>query len=318
MYRILLGSTLLMMCSVAAAQDPACNSSERTTAYTAYYDARKVTDPASQKKAYEAAQLYLQQWSKCEDQYSKSAKDFIDFYELVRARLELYDLIFGSTPNYSQAFAVGKKILARQPDELYTLMSLSFAGNAALRKGTNTFVADTLIFAAKAAQLIESGKKTTNWAPFKTREDALAYLYYWIGEAYWPTSKDPDAALPFYLKAATIDSTLKKDASVYSRLASVYQLSVYDKFSAAYRASNFIPGSDQQTAETEKLHKVVDHLIDYYARAVNAAGNDSKYTRIKSDWREALTVFYKYRHNGSTDGLEDFIVNVMNTPLPKP
>jgi hypothetical protein len=318
MYRIVLASTLLTICSQAVAQDPTCNSTEQTASYTAYYESRKTTDPASQKKAYEAAQLYLQQWAKCDDKYTKSAREFIDFYELTNARLELHDLIFGSTPNHTQAFAVGEKILARQPDDLYTLMSLSFAGNAALQRRTNTFVADTLIYAKKAAHLIETGKTTTNWAPFKTKQDALGYLYYWIGEAYWPTGKDPDAALPFYLKAATTDSALKKDASVFARLADVYQLSVYEKVRQEYGRSNVPFESKQHRMEVEKLNQVVDRLIDYYARAVNAAGTDPKYARKKTEWREYVSVFYKFRHNGTTDGLEDYIANVMNSPLPKP
>jgi hypothetical protein len=70
--------------------------------------------------------------------------------------------------------------------------------------------------------------------------------------------------------------------------------------------------------EVEKLNQVVDRLIDYYARAVNAAGTDPKYARKKTEWSEHVTVFYKFRHNGTTDGLEDYIANVMNSPLPKP
>ena len=114
-----------------------------------------------------------------------------------------------------------------------------------------------------------------------------------------------------------MDSNLKNSPVLYGRLASVYEQSAYERVKAEYRMSNVPPGSYEQRKEFERLNHVIDRLMDYYARAVATAGTDPKYAQLKYGWKEAVTQFYKFRNKGTTQGLDDFIAKVMNTPLPR-
>ena len=57
-------------------------------------------------------------------------------------------------------------------------------------------------------------------------------------------------------------------------------------------------------------------MIDAYARAVAAAGNDPANAQNKAQWMASLTNYYKFRHDGLDTGLSDLIAGVMTKPLP--
>jgi hypothetical protein len=57
-------------------------------------------------------------------------------------------------------------------------------------------------------------------------------------------------------------------------------------------------------------------MIDSYARAVSLAGNDPKYAQNRTAWLNALTPFWKFRHEDTDAGLTEFIATVLSKPLP--
>ena len=316
-----LATTLLIFSipSIAAAQaaQDVCNGNERIAMYTDYYNKKK-GDAAAQKEAYDIAKQYLQKWPQCSDQYAKAVQKFIDAYDQAKAQTDLQVMVFGTNPNYPQAMELGKRLLVSQPDDLNLLMTLGYAGYLALLKNNNALSADATIYSRKALQLIESGKTPAVWSPFQSKKEALALLNYALGEFTFSVNKDAAAAFPLYLKAATIDSPTKKSAVVYGRLATTYEVE-YERLNQDYITKfGGKPETDESKAALEKVNQLVDRLIDYYARAISFAGNDAKLTQNKSAWMERLTEIYKFRHGGMTDGLDQLVANVTNTPLPQP
>ena len=58
-----------------------------------------------------------------------------------------------------------------------------------------------------------SPASSTEWAPFKGKDDTLAYLNYAVGFLTLKTA--PDQAIDSLLKAAQYDSDIKKTPSTY-------------------------------------------------------------------------------------------------------
>jgi hypothetical protein len=163
--------------------------------------------------------------------------------------------------------------------------------------------------------MIESGKAPASWAPFKGKDDTLAYLYDVVGRL---TLKDnPSGALTAFLKKAQFETDLKKDPWTYYFIAAAYESGPYAKLSADYKTK--FEGKDE-TPESklalENINQVIDRMVDAYARAVALAGNDVKYQAPKKDWMEGLSTWYKYRHNQSDAGLNELIASVLSKPLP--
>ena len=76
--------------------------------------------------------------------------------------------------------------------------------------------------------------------------------------------------------------------------------------------------SPESKAALENINKVVDKIIDAYARAVALAGNDPQNQKAKDGWMATLTNFYKFRHDKSDAGLTELIAGVLAKPLPQP
>ena len=179
-----------------------------------------------------------------------------------------------------------------------------------------------MTYSRKAIQLIESGKvpesldgKSLPWAPFKGKEDTLAYLHHGIGRL--SVKSNPEEALRELIKALSYETDLKKEPWEYYFIAAAYETGPYPKLSADYK-TKFL-GKDE-TPESKlalaNIGQVVDRMIDAYARAIALAGKDAKYETEKKAWTEALSPWYKFRNNDSEAGMSEFIASVLTKPLP--
>ena len=76
------------------------------------------------------------------------------------------------------------------------------------------------------------------------------------------------------------------------------------------------PETPESKAALEKLNVVMDRIIDAYARAIAAAGTDPKTQQNRTDWTAKLSTYYKFRHEGSDAGMNEFIAAALQKPLP--
>ncbi len=264
--------------------------------------------------AYQAARDYLQKYSKEKDQYTDYLQKWVLFYERDDRKLKLPVLIYNDK-NFAEAYRTGAQVLADEPNYLRAQIDLGYAGYLATSEKNEAFNADALGYAHKAIQALESGKTPADWAPFKGKDDTLAYLYYTVG--FLNLKSAPDQAIEPLLKAAQFESDLKKAPSTYYFLAVAYQSGPYKTLSTAYQTTYANkPETPESKAALEKSNVVIDRIIDAYARAIAAAGTDPKNAQNKTQWLATLTSFYKFRHQDSDAGLTEFIAAALTKPLP--
>ncbi len=182
--------------------------------------------------AYQAARDYLQKYSKDKDQYTDYLKQWVLFFERDDRKLKLPVLIYNDK-NFAEAYRVGAQVLADEPNYLRAQIDLGYAGYLATSEKNEAFNADALGYAHKAIQALEGGKTPADWAPFKGKEDTLAYLYYTVG--FLNLKSAPDQAIEPLIKAAQFESDLKKAPSIYYFLAVAYQNGPYKTLSSAYQ-----------------------------------------------------------------------------------
>jgi len=293
--------------SVVLAQET--NDPVKIEIYKRFVDNR-VPNPTA---AYQAARDYLQKYQKDKDQYTDYLTKWVTLYERAERKSRLPILI--NEKNYAEAYTTGAKILADEPDYLRAQIDLGYAGYLAASAKNETHNNEALGYAKKAIQTIESGKAPTEWAPFKGKDDTLAYLNYAVGFLTLKTS--PDQAIDSLLKAAKYESDIRKTPSTYYFLAVAYESGPYKTMSMAYQ-SKFAdkPETPESKAALEKLNVVMDRIIDAYARAIAAAGTDPKTEQSRKEWLAPLSTYYKFRHDGSDAGLTEFIAAAMQKPLP--
>jgi len=267
------------------------------------------------RAAYQAGKDYLAKYGKENDQYSKYISQWVGLFEREDRKIKLPILIYNDK-NYAEAFKLGALILKDEPDYLKAQIDLGYAGFLAATTAKNeSFSADALSYARKAIQALEGGKVPSEWAPFKGKDDTLAYLHYTVASLSLKTA--PDQAIDSLLKSTQYDTDLKKTASTYFYLAYAYETGPYRSMSTAYQTQ--CAGKNETPtckAALDQLNVIVDRIIDAYARAVAAAGTDPKNQQAKAGWMTTLTNFYKYRHADSDAGLNEMIATALSKPIP--
>jgi len=263
--------------------------------------------------AYQAARDYLQKYTKDKDQYTDYLQKWVTFYERDERKRNLPILI--NEKKFAEAYSSGAKILADEPNYLRAQIDLGYAGYLASSAKNEAYNSQALDYARKAIAAIESGKAPNEWAPFKGKDDTLAYLNYAVG--YLTLKTNPDLAIDPLIKAATFESEIKKTPSTYYFLAVAYESGPYKTLSTAYQ-KDFAdkPETPESKAALAKLQVVMDRIIDAYARAIAAAGTDPKTEASRKDWTAKLSTYYKFRHDGSDAGMTEFIAASLQKPLP--
>lgn len=263
--------------------------------------------------AYQAARDYLQKYTKDKDQYTDYLSKWVAAYERDERKQNLPGLI--NEKKFDEAYKTGAQILKDEPDYLRAQIDLGYAGYLAASAKNETHNAEALGYATKAIQLIEGGKVPSEWAPFKGKDDTLAYLNYAVG--FLTLKTDPNKSIDSLLKAATYESDIKKTPSTYYFLAVAYESGPYKTLSSAYQ-TEFAgkPETPASKAALEKLGVVMDRIVDAYARAIATAGTSANTEQSRKEWRNQMTTYYKFRNNDSDAGMDQFIAGVLSKPLP--
>lgn len=304
-----LAVSLVTFSPAVVGQEKETDDPAKIAIYKRFVDNR-IPNPAA---AYQAARDYLQKYQKDKDEYTDYLSKWVMFYERDERKRRLPILI--NEKNYAEAYKTGAQILADEPNYLRAQIDLGYAGYLAASAKNETFNNEALGYARAAIKAIEAGKAPTEWAPFKGKDDTLAYLHYAVG--FLTLKTNPNEALDSLLKAAQYESDIKKTASTYYFLAVAYESGPYKTLSTAYQ-TQFAnkPETPESKAALEKLNVVMDRIIDAYARAIAAAGTDPKTEQSRKEWLAAMSNYYKFRHDGSDAGINEFIAAALQKPLP--
>lgn len=319
---IALSAVVMTLSLPTFAQEATASPSPTTAAKSGQDDAeakralyQRVTEnvKSNQKVAYEAAKEFLQKYPNDDPQIIDYLKRFVAKYEKASQQVDFPKLI--TDKKYNEAFALGKQILSSEPENLSVIMNLGYAGYLAAFAKNEAFNTDAINYARQAIQMIEGGKTLESWAPFRSKDEALAYLNYAIG--FMSLKNNQAEAVNHFAKATQYNSAIKTEPITYYYIALGYEAGPYKTQSESMAAFEGKPETPESKAALETLNQTTDKVIDAYARAVSYA-SDPKYQADKAKWMARLTELYKFRHNNSDAGLNEFIANVRNTPLPSP
>ncbi len=271
----------------------------------------KTQKPEDTEKAYVMAKEFVARFGKEKDKDGTVAKisSFIDkyrehlFFEAVTAH------------KYADTFALGKEILAVQPDNVDVLLNLAYEGYSSVGPTKNrTYVDDSIGYAKRALQLIGGGGVPKSFLPFKDKAEAEAFMYFVSGNLTF--DKDmKDAAATVY-KSIQFESSLKSAALPYYLIASYYE-DIYAKLSTDLKTkidAKTISDADQKTA-IAKIAKAIDLMMDAYARTVTCA--EAEKNPDLAAWNERLVQIYKFEKKTDV-GLKEFIAAANAKPMPDP
>ena len=291
-----------------------CKTEEKDAWYAEFLKIYK----NDQAKAFELAKKYLA----CPPvgEVTEAQQKIIDFlkkwstaYEDGMRKLKLPQLLYNDK-KYPEAYALGREILAKEPDNLTVLVHLGANGYVVAPLKNAQLTAESLDHARKALALLESGKTIDDWSPLAGKDAALAYLNFTIGSL--TLEKEPSVALKNLIKAAQYETPLKKSPFTYAYIAAAYETGPYATQSEAYKKYTGQDETPESKLALANINQVVERMIDGYARAVALAGTDPQFAEQKKIWLEVLTTWYKYLHNKSDAGLTEYIAGVVAKPLP--
>lgn len=301
-----------------AAPQGACTDDAKAAWY-ADFTANRTKDA---KAAYEAGKKYLAACPTETGPIPDYLKKWTAQYDKEARKIKFQPLLYGDK-KFDEAFALGKQLLAEDPENLRVMIDLGYSGFHLASPATKneSFNVDSLTYSRKAIQMLEAGKlpvsldgKVSIWNPFKGKDDTLAYLYHGVGRLTLKTN--PEEALSALIKALSFDTDLKKEAWEYYFIAAAYETGPYPKLAKDYEIFKGKEETPESKLALANVNQVIDRMIDAYARAVAVAGNDPKYAAPKKEWMDGLTTWYKFRNNNTDAGLSGFIASVMSKPLP--
>jgi ABC-type uncharacterized transport system auxiliary subunit len=316
LFAALAAALSLIVCPAASrgarARQPQVSQPQITQAQADLYERWRSNINTNQPVAFDAGSAYLAKYP--ENEYAAYVRRWVEAYTRAFRQVEFQR--FFKAQQFAELFRTGKLVLADEPDNLKTIVHLAYAGYLAEGKGDDSFTAESLLYARRAVALIDGGAKPADWQPFADKSDALGYLHFVIGELTF--KDDPASSARLLRKALGFETTLRRTPVIYSRLAACYVVSEYDPLSKDYTArfAGKDP-TDESRAALEKINGVVDRVVDCYARAVAFSGDDQKYAAAKRRWSDELTRFYKFRHDGSTEGLDALVAAAASKPLPE-
>jgi hypothetical protein len=282
----------------------------------AYYAAFRENRQNDQPKAYDNAKKYLAcppgEATEATQKIIDYLKKWVGLYEEGSRKQKLPVLLYNEH-KYPEAYALGRELLAADPENLKVLIDLGANGYLVASLKNPSLNTDALNAAKKALALLEGGKTVEDWKPLAGKDEAMAYLNYTIG--VFTLEPDPSAALKNLIKAAQFDTGLKKSPQIYAYIGGAYEAGPYAKQSEAYKVFTGKDETPESKLALANINQIIDRMVDAYARAV-ALGTDPKLAEQKKAWTESLSTWYKYRHNQSDAGMNEMVASVLSKPLP--
>jgi menaquinone-dependent protoporphyrinogen IX oxidase len=202
---------------------------------------------------------------------------------------------------FDDAFSEGASLLAKNPEEIQILVDLAITGTEQAKQRNPKYVTQSRQYGTKAIELIEADKKPADmdaegWSRFKSK---LPQLY-------------QEMAIIALLQqnAAESQSNVEKaiklnpsDPFNYVLLGSLTN----DEYQRVAQSHKGMPDGKAKDDMFKKATELLDKVIDSYAHAVALSEGKSGYEKLHSQVLEDLTAYYKYRHNNSTEGLQQLI-----------
>ena len=263
---------------------------------------------ADKEKAYQSSKEFLARFGTDKNDNVKKVRTFLETH-----RIKMFYTAV-DTNKAADAFTLGKEILADQPQNVEVLINLTYAGYNAVAAGDKTYLDDTISSAKKAEELLEAGTLPASFAPFKDKNEALAWAYYIDGTLVTP--KDKKAGAESIYKATLQQSVIKDNSLPYNMIALYYE-DIYDKAGNELKAKLAVKpiNEAEATALEKRVTGALELMLDAYARSSKRA--DAENAANKDALKSRLVQVYKFVKKTDV-GLAEYISYINKTPLPDP
>ena len=231
------------------------------------------------------------------DRFEKAFTDERALSVIRSAKLDSYV----TANRLDDAFTLATTILAKDPEEVHTLVQLTLAGTEEAKKGNRKHMAQTQQYGNKAIQLIEANKKPVGMddPSWETHKSTLPTLYQETGILAM-LANDSEQAKARLSKAIALKPD---DPSSHAILAYLIN-NEYVQQATAYKT---MPEGKEKADTLKKLEGMIDNIIDAYAHTVALSTGKPEYQALLQQVLPDLTSYYKFRHNQSTEGLQQLI-----------
>lgn len=247
--------------------------------------------PEDTEKAYQFAKEYLTRFPK--EKNVEKIKPFVNNYR---------KYLFGNALNdkkFAELFTLGKEILSENPDDVEVTMNLGYGGYMALLNKDNSYADEGAKYAQTTLQLMEKGIFPKEYAPFTSKDEALGWMNFIHGSLVF--DKDNKTGAASLYKATLYETPIKKSSQPYIMFANYYE-NLYEK-------------ATKDKADTATVTKIVDQMLDAYARAYTL-GVAEKNPAAES-WKQRLAQVYKFT-KGTDAGFDAYVKYIVTTPLKDP
>jgi hypothetical protein len=236
---------------------------------------------------------------------------FVHEYERVMANFEVHEAY--AAKKYAKVFEIGRASLKKDADNFYVLATLAQVGYAQAQAGDASLNEETIDYTKRAVALA-GAEKFSAADPFGSVADARGFLNFALGWFLRATAPvDADAAL---VRAVQSGSRYKDDPLTYNLLG-IAVLKEYGQVSAEYNEKfGGKQSTPEQQAMLQRIVKLGERAVDAYARAVALSAKPEQ-QEARGKMMTQLTALYKNFHNGSDEGLNEYIAAVLSKPLPE-
>ena len=200
-----------------------------------------------------------------------------------------------------EAFAAGTTYLGQHPDAVGVLVELMSIATDQAKQKNGKFVAQGDQYGLHAIELIEANKKPASMGleTWKEYQALLPRLYQSMGILAMVRG-DRAATQQRLTKATELDA---KDPFNYLLLSG----SINDEYQEAGKKYQAMKDGPEKTAELPKILATLDRVIDAYAHFIALSEGNAQLATIRQQEMQDLESYYKYRHNGKTDGMQELI-----------
>lgn len=229
--------------------------------------------------------------------------------------------------NAAEVFAAGKILLADYPtdDATNTSIMMYMADNGYIQanKKVDTFNSETVATAKAAIERINAGKlpENNNWSPYKSKDDALAWLNYNIGYIDQYRLQNKKDAAPYFYQATKFTSQDISPLHIPYLSIGDWYLDQYTKAAEEYNAKK-----DDATVSEDEKNRLAGTWKAYADRAMEAYGlayakakaNAKLKPEVSKGINDTLKEIYKVRHSGEVTGLDAYVASLSSKPLTDP
>jgi tetratricopeptide (TPR) repeat protein len=202
---------------------------------------------------------------------------------------------------FDEAFENAAPYLANDTEDVQIRVMLAFAGADLVRSQNVKHVKATREYGMKAIELIEADKKPAAlenevWVKEKSN---LPTLYQQMAVISLVEQKPADAQISLE-KAVKLNPNDPFNQFLLGSIANM-------EYQTLAQTAQALPAGKSKDEMMPKVHAQLDKVIEHFARTIALATGKAQYQDLSNQVLQDLTIYYKYRHNNSAEGLQKYI-----------